>query len=80
MWLLEDNFNNLVINKWNSLFFYNNRFAGNSAKIFTSKLRNLRIFLKSWSKNVFGSIKIKKDKILSDILTINKIEEQDLLT
>ena len=66
---------NLIVNKWNSMLFYNNKNAGNSAKIFVSKLRKLRIFLKNWSKNVFGNIKIKKDKLLSEILVFNKIEE-----
>jgi len=47
---------------------------------FVAKLRCLRSFLKNWSKNVFGSIKIKKVNILKDIFDLNKIEETIRLT
>ena len=75
MWLLESNFVNIVKGKWVSLSFHNIRNKENSAKAFVSKLRELRIFLKNWNKNVFGNLKIKKDNILNEMLKINKIEE-----
>jgi len=60
MWLVEPSFSHLVINKWNVMnsFYICSEF--NSAKTFVLKIRNLRLFLKNWNKNVFGSINIKK--------------------
>ena len=49
------------------------------AKSFVLKLRDLRIFLKNWNKNVFGNIKNKKDNILNEMLKINKIEGSNQL-
>jgi len=39
------------------------------------KLKNLRLFLKNWNKNVFGSVKIKKENLINEIFKINKISE-----
>ena len=75
MWLLDTSFIKLVTVKWNSLFYFNNLYNGNSAKIFVSKLGKLRFFLKRWNKIVFGSVRVKKDKILCEMLDLDKLSE-----
>lgn len=41
MWLLENNFKDLVANKWFSMNNYNSKFSDNIAKVWVRKLRDL---------------------------------------
>ena len=62
MWLKVVGFKKMVKNWWNSL-----NFNGTCSFILASKLKALKVLLKSWNKDVFGRVEANKRKVLQRI-------------
>ena len=59
MWLEEERFKEQMKTWWGSL-----SFTGTSSFVLDAKLKALKDILKTWNKEVFGLIKIKKRETL----------------
>ncbi|XP_026438258.1 uncharacterized protein LOC113336798 [Papaver somniferum] len=75
MWFLENGFINMLEEWWSSFCF-----AGSPSTIFWCKLKALKEKLKEWNMDTFGHTTSRLEKILSDILDLESIAEEDELS
>ena len=63
MWLEDEGFKDQVKNWWGGF-----NFTGTFSIVLDAKLRALKVVLKSWNKDVFGFIEVRKGEALSQVV------------
>ena len=75
MWLKSEGFVELVQGWWLGY-----SFSGPPSRVLARKLKALKGDLKSWNKNTFGDVGLKKNQAMVDILKLDEKEFQGVLT
>lgn len=66
-WLDHSDFKRLVVQSWND-----GLIQGNKGYILKEKLKNLKSKLRTWNREVFGSMDLHIDGLVSDLNAIDK--------
>ena len=75
MWLRVDGFKELLKGWWQGMIF-----SGSSSFVLAEKLKALKAFLKTWNREVFGRVEVKKSEALSRVTYLDEKENDFLLT
>jgi hypothetical protein len=75
MWLKSEGFVDKVQGWWSTY-----SFKGPPSRVLARKLKALKEDLKTWNRNVFGDVSLKKNRAMDDILKLDEKEHQGYLS
>ena len=75
MWLRVDGFKELLKGWWQDMIF-----SGSFSFVLSEKLKALKAILKTWNREVFGRVEVKKSEALSGVSYWDEKENDFMLT